>query len=171
MRLLEAFRSDRFGPDLILTHWMLHFNITNKYLTRNKLGKLGEGAEIRPQVTIIGGKNVFIGKNVVLTPGTYLNAAGGKIVIEDNVLLGPNVYMSTTKHHYEDITKPVLFQGHDFTTITIKQDSWIGASVIIFNDVTIGQHAVIGAGSVVRESIPDYCVAAGVPAKVIRKLK
>ena len=171
MRLLEAFRTDRFGPDLVLTHWMLYFDITNKFLTRKKLGQLGEGAEIRPHVTIIGAKNVFIGKNVVLTPGTYINAAGGKVIIEDNVLLGPNIYISTTKHHFEDLTKPVLFQGYDFTTVTIKEDSWIGAGVIIFDNVTIGRHAVVGAGSVVRNDIPDYSVAAGVPAKVIRILK
>lgn len=58
MNLLEAIKSDRFGPDLILTHWMLYFDITNKILTKRKIFKLGKNAEVRPHVTIIGGKNI-----------------------------------------------------------------------------------------------------------------
>lgn len=171
MNFFNAFTEDRFGPDLILTHWMLYFDITNRWLARKKLGKLGKGAEVRPQVTIIGGKNISLGDNVVLRPGTYFNAAGGKIIIGDNVLLGPNIYISTTHHHFADTSKPILFQGSDFSTVVIKEGSWIGVGVTIFNNVSIGKNSVVGAGSVVTTDVPDYCVAAGVPAKIIKRLK
>lgn len=84
--------------------------------------------------------------------------------------MGPNIYISTTIHKYEDISKPVLFQGSEYSTIRIKEGSWIGAGVTIFNNVTIGKNSVVGAGSVVRNSVPDYCVVAGIPARIIKRL-
>ena len=171
MRPLIALSSDRFGPDLVLTHWMLYFNFTNKWLTHRTLKKLGKNSEIRPYVTIIGGKNIEIGDNVVLRPGTYIDADIGKLIIEDNVLFGPNIYITTTNHNYEDITKPVQDQGNSENIIRIKEGSWIGTGAIIFNGVTIGKNAVVGAGAVVKEDVPDYCVVGGVPAKVIKQLR
>lgn len=170
MDIFQALKSDRIGPDLILTHWMMYFSLTNHFLSKRKLKKIGEHAEIRPHVYIIGGKNIEIGDNVVLRPGTYLNADGGEIIIERNVLLGPNIYISTTNHTYSEREKPVLFQGHSFSKIRICEGSWIGASVIIFNNVNIGKHSVVGAGAVVREDVPDYCVVGGVPAKLIKEI-
>lgn len=171
MNSLLAFSSDRLGPDLILSHWMMFFNFTNRWLTKRKLGRVGKNTEIRPYVTIIGGKNIEIGDNVVLRPGTYIDADIGKLYIEDNVLFGPNIYITTTNHKYEDTTKPVQDQGNSENTIRIKEGSWIGTGVIIFNGVTIGKNAVVGAGAVVKEDVPDYCVVGGVPAKVIKRLR
>lgn len=61
--------------------------------------------------------------------------------------------------------------GVSTSPITINDDVWIGANAVIAAGVTIGKHCVIGAGSVVTKDVPDYSVAVGNPAKVIKTLK
>jgi acetyltransferase-like isoleucine patch superfamily enzyme len=86
------------------------------------------------------------------------------------VLIGPNVTIVDNSHKYEDVAVPIMLQ--DYTrggTVLLERECWIGANVIILPNVTIGRHSVIGANSVVNNSIPPFSVAAGAPAKVIRK--
>ena len=64
-------------------------------------------------------------------------------------------------------TSPIRDQGHIAGIITVKNNVWIGANVSVIGTVTIGEGAVIGAGSVVSRDIEDYAVAAGVPARKI----
>lgn len=185
MTIVAAFKSvlsyarihgrDRFGPDLLFTHWMLYFRPTATRLARAKLAHLGDNAEIRPFCTVIGGRNISIGRNVIVQPFTSLRADDpdnrAKLVIEDDVLLGPNLFMSTGRHHFEDTTTPIHRQGYMASgDIRIRQGAWIGAGAIILAGVTIGRQSVVAAGSVVIKDVPDYTVAAGNPARVIRTL-
>lgn len=91
------------------------------------------------------------------------------IHIGKNVLMADHVFISDNIHGYEDITLPIMDQPLVFKgKVYIGDNSWIGQNVCIIG-AQIGKHCVIGANSVVTKDIPDYCVAAGAPARVIKR--
>jgi acetyltransferase-like isoleucine patch superfamily enzyme/glycosyltransferase involved in cell wall biosynthesis len=131
------------------------------------------------------GSGVFLGRN------TILNCKNGDIMLGNNVNVGSNVtifsasdvcveadnliaaycYLVGGTHNYDDPGIPVLYQGRTSSGIRIGPGGWLGAHVTVFDGVRIGRNAVIGAGSVVNKDVPDYAVAAGIPAKVLKKRK
>lgn len=112
---------------------------------------------------------VYIGNNVSINRDVTIAAStGGKIFINNNCLIGPYVLIRSADHCFEDITKPIISQGHNPGNIVIEEDCWIGGHVTITKNVTIGKGSVIGANSVVTRDIPQFSVAAGNPARVIR---
>lgn len=91
------------------------------------------------------------------------------IEIGDDVLTANNVYIADNIHEYEDINLPIKHQGAKFKqSVQIGSGSWLGENVCVLG-VKIGKNCVIGANAVVTTDIPDYCVAVGIPAKVIRR--
>jgi maltose O-acetyltransferase len=87
-----------------------------------------------------------------------------------DVLMGPDVIIMSATHEFEDPATPIEQQGaKPVRPVTIGNDVWLGARVIVMPGVTISEGAVIGAGSVVTRDIPAFGVAAGVPARVFRK--
>ena len=126
--------------------------------------QIGENSIIYNQLTVVRPKNVTIGKNVTVMNGVLMMSAGG-ITIEDNVMIAANVQLISNNHdpydRYVITCKPIL----------IKEGAWIGAGATILPGVTIGKYAIIGANSLVSKDIPDYGVAVGSPAKVIKYLK
>jgi acetyltransferase-like isoleucine patch superfamily enzyme len=166
--------SDRIGPDMPLTHWKLHFPQSGRKLAKRKLLKFGDGSELRPYCYLVGTKYISIGSNVVIRPGTMLMASpNAPITIGNDVLIGADVHIIPSNHNFDDPDLSIAEQGHDSTNsgIQIANDVWIGAKSMILAGVSIGTHCVIGAGSVVTKDVPDYAVVAGVPAKILRKLK
>ena len=126
--------------------------------------QIGENSIVYNQLTVVRPKNVKIGKNVTVMNGALMMSAGG-ITIEDNVLIAANVQLISNNHdpydRYVITCKPIL----------IKEGAWVGAGATILPGVTVGKHAIIGANSVVSKDIPDYSVAVGCPAKVIKYLE
>ena len=126
--------------------------------------QIGENSIIYNQLTVVRPKNVTIGKNVTVMNGVLMMSAGG-ITIEDNVMIAANVQLISNNHdpydRYVITCKPIL----------IKEGAWIGAGATILPGVTIGKYAIIGANSIVSKNIPDYGVAVGSPAKVIKYLE
>ena len=169
---------DRIGPDILFTHWRLHFKSTMTELCKKKFKYFGEGAEFRPGSYAEACSKISIGNNVVIRPGSYLFAdprvGGGGILIEEKVLIGPAVHFYTNNHKFSDSSRPIYEQDYPNPTekdsIILKQGCWIGAGSIILPGVTIGKNTVVGAGSVVSKSFPDFVVAAGNPARVIRTI-
>jgi len=91
------------------------------------------------------------------------------VCIGDNVLTANNVYISDNLHEYEDITVPIMHQPTRFKrSVMVGDGAWIGENVSIIG-ASVGKNSVIGANSVVTRDIPDYCVAVGAPAVVIRQ--
>ena len=89
--------------------------------------------------------------------------------IENEVLLADKVFISDCTHNYENISKPVLGQSVRLLKhVIIGEGTWLGENVCVCG-ASIGKHCVIGANSVVTQDIPDYSVAVGSPAKVIKK--
>lgn len=93
---------------------------------------------------------------------------GGEIIIGNLVNLGPNVVVRAADHAFDRVDVPIRAQGHAAGRIEIGSDVWIAANVVVVRGARIGDHAVIGAGSVVTGEIPAFAVAAGAPARVIR---
>ena len=91
----------------------------------------------------------------------------------EKVLLSPNVYITDCDHEYRDLEVPVIDQGivQRGQTVSIGDGSYIGINAVIVGNVKIGEHCVIGANSVVTKDVPDYCVAVGSPARVIKSCK
>lgn len=96
--------------------------------------------------------------------------AGGCITIGDNVLIANDVSILSESHQFmPENPKPYMDQELIFQDVTIGNNCWIGAKVTILPGVSVGTGCVIGANSVVNKSIPDYCIAVGAPAKVVKK--
>ncbi len=93
----------------------------------------------------------------------------GPFVVGDNVMIGPELLVLTTTHHYDDGSGHVWERGAEgFAPVKVGDGAWIGARVTLLPGVTLGRWCVIGAGAVVTRDIPDYGVAVGVPARVVR---
>lgn len=139
-----------------------------KLLTVGNHTSIGNGAEFFPLEQ--GHPSVIdIGNGVVI--GDYNRFASmNSIVIEDNVLFAAYVHITDHSHEYRNPDIPVVKQGV-FTKggVRICKGSWIGLRVSILSGVTIGEHSVVAAGSVVTKDVPAFSVAAGIPAKVIKR--
>ena len=108
------------------------------------------------------GNRVKFGKNVFINHSAILSASGG-IEFEDGVSLAPGVHIASINHDFNE-----RHTKYTYGKVTIKKNAWIGMGATICPGVTIGAYAVIGAGAVVTKDIPDYAVAVGSPAKVIK---
>jgi acetyltransferase-like isoleucine patch superfamily enzyme len=167
-------RALRLGPDVPLTHLLLHSKPMGRWLCRQKFHHFGEGAEFRPYAYAIRTDRIHIGARVVVRPGTMLFASetlGGDIVIEDDVLIGSGVHIYCDNHSFEDVSRPIIDQGDAPTRpVRICRGAWLGANAILLPGVTVGENAVVGAGAVVTRDVPPRRVAAGNPARVIRAI-
>jgi len=167
--------ADRLGPDIPATHWKLHFPRAMRRICIRKFRQFGEGAEFRPGAYAICCSKISLGRRVVIRPGSMLfadpRADGAGIVIEDDVMLGSGVHIYVGNHRFEDVSRPIIDQGHSPSgQVTLRRGCWIGAGCIILPGVTIGENAVVGAGSVVANDIPARVVAVGSPARPVRQL-
>ena len=131
-------------------------------------GSAGENATVLPVFNCDCGRNIHVGKNFLANYNvTILDVA--PVNIGDYVMIGPNTLITTVNHplsplgrrRHLGIAKPV----------NIGSDVWIGGNVTILPGVTIGSNVVIAAGAVVTKDIPDNCLAAGIPASIIKQLE
>ena len=125
--------------------------------------QIGEGSTVSTQLTVVAPQNVRIGKSVYVMNGVLLMASGG-IIIEDYALVAAHAKIISNDH--DPYFRPAL----TCKPVIIREGAWIGAGAAIMKGVTVGKYAIIGSNSVVTKDIPDYAVAVGVPAKVIKYL-
>ena len=116
--------------------------------------------DVIPQLKIAN--NVMISFNFTALVTTSL-------VIDENVLIASNVFITTENHGINPELGPYINQQLVSGDIHIKRNVWIGEKVIILPGVTVGEYSIIGAGSIVTKNIPPYSIACGNPAKVIKK--
>lgn len=113
------------------------------------------------------GGDISVGSNTRI--GDYCSLYGqGGLSIGANVLVASGVRIVPSAHAFEDVSVPINAQGMVGRGVRIGDDTWIGANVVVLDGVTIGQGAIVGAGSVVTRDVPDYGIVVGSPAKVIR---
>jgi acetyltransferase-like isoleucine patch superfamily enzyme len=109
-----------------------------------------------------------IGDRCVIGRGSHI-VAHHRLQIGDDVFAGPYVYITDQNHGYADPEVPIGRQMPRNAAVRIGSGSWLGAGVVVLPGTDIGRNVVIAAGSVVRGAVPDHCVAAGVPARVVRE--
>lgn len=130
--------------------------------------RMGEDCTVRSYAHVQShGGYVKIGDRVVVNSFDMLYGHGG-LDIGNDVIFAPHVVVIPANHKFIDLTTPIRLQGHDALGIMIGDETWIGCNVSILDGIKIGNHCVIGAGSVVTRSIPSHSVAYGNPAKVRR---
>ncbi|MGL3001649.1 acyltransferase [Flavobacterium sp. RSSB_23] len=129
--------------------------------------ELGEDSTIEDFSAINNGVGpVIIG---VRTKIGLSNTIIGPVTIGNDVRLAQNITLSGLNHNYEDVNRPIHIQGVSTAPITIGDGTWIGANVVVLAGVTIGKNCVVAAGSVVTKDIPNYAVAVGNPARVLKQ--
>ena len=133
-------------------------------------------------------KGISIGTGVFVGRNTILSCKNGDIVIDDhanlgfnceifsasrvrvgrNILMAAYTYLVGGDHLYDRVDIPVLQQGRTARGIEVEDNVWLGAHVVVTDGSKIGRDAIIGAGAVVVGDIPEFAIATGIPAKVIR---
>jgi len=140
---------------------------------------IGEGTLFGPQVTLSAG--MVPGQEMVTDPvisvgdrcliGKGSGIVGHlEIIVGNDVWTGHHVYITDQNHGYEMLDIPISMQVMPERRVSIGDGSWLGHGTVVLPGSNIGRHVVVGANSVVTGDLPDNCVAAGVPARVIRQL-
>lgn len=168
-KILPAFRkgyggfgknSDIYKPMMIRNK--KHIFVGNNVTIRNY-------ARIEPIVEWKGEKYkpvIKIGNNVSIEQGLHLTCAN-EVIIEEDSTITPNVMITDINHEYKG-SDSILKSGIEAGKTVVGKGSFIGKNVCIMPGVTIGKYCIVGANAVVTHDIPDYAVAVGVPAKVIK---
>lgn len=132
----------------------------------------GKNSSIAPYCLLVGGGQITIGQNCEIGYFSEI-LCHHSIAIGDNTICGPYLFITDLNHEYRNPDIPICEQGipkeETGNKIIVGEESWIGSKVTIVGNVHIGKHVVIGANSFVNKDIPDYCVAVGTPAKIIKK--
>ena len=167
--------------------------------TGRKFGRFGEGSIICfPHNTIFNERYIHIGAGTMIGPQSTLSAGmvPGQVCLSDPVVsigdrcligkgsgivghfrieigndvwTGHHVYITDQNHGYDDVTRPISLQTQPERPVSIGDGSWIGHGSVVLPGSRIGRHVTIGANSVVSGEIPDFSVAVGSPARVIRR--
>lgn len=137
-------------------------------LLREMFAELGDGCYIEPPLHANwGGHHVHFGKNIYANFGLTL-VDDTHIYVGDHTMFGPNVVVATAGH---PILPELREQGYQYNApVHIGRNCWIGAGAVILPGITIGDHVVVGAGSVVTKDLPDNVVAVGNPCRVLREV-
>ena len=147
---------DRLGPDIPLTHFLLHFPLTMKWICKFK--HFGENAEFRPGAYADNCSKISIGDKTIIRPGSMLFSEAGnepEIIIEDKVLIGSGVHLYVPNHEYTKRDVPIYDRGYFCKgNIVIRKGAWIGANSIILSGVEVGRNSVVAASSVVTKNVP-----------------
>lgn len=182
------------GPDAYRT-WLRLRNRGFTTLIRRSFASFGSHSTIQLPIRLAGERRIAMGSNVFIGSHSWLQVLGvdapgvpaivigdgctfaGHCVVTavsevrfgDAVLLARNVYVSDHSHAYREVGRPVLAQGVDCVApVRIGDGAWLCQNTVVCPGVTIGAGAVVAANSVVKDDVPDYCVAAGAPARVVR---
>ncbi len=139
---------------------------------------IGEGTMIGPQTTLsagmvpgqecLGDRVVSIGHRCLIGKGSGI-VGHYSIEIGDDVWTGHHVYITDQNHGYEDVDRPISQQSMPERSVTVGDGSWLGHGTVVLPGAHIGRHVVVGANSVVTGTLPDFSVAVGSPARVIRQ--
>lgn len=150
-----------------------------KYISIGSDVHIGHGCELRTYPIYNGNKtgyvpNLIINDNVVIADNCYVSCIN-KIVIGNGTLLGTNVFITDNFHGNSTLDELVIPPDRRILTskgpVIIGKNVWIGRNVCILPGVSVGDGAVIGANAVVTTSIPEKCIVAGVPAKIIKAIE
>jgi acetyltransferase-like isoleucine patch superfamily enzyme len=179
-------RHRAYTPWYLLRYWRFFaFKVRNRHVITTGFVFLDRGVELyarRGYGRLILGRWIHFGVDTALRCHEGTLSIGDKCVlardvsincyldveIGDSTLVADNVYISDFDHNFADLTVPIKDQGIAKSRVRIGRDVWLGTKVTIARGVEIGEGSVVGANAVVTKDLPGYCVAVGVPARVIR---
>ena len=177
MRAGEVIRGDDPGYDefwqavtrTIGLCTQMNAQATDTDLVRERLSEIigkpiDQSTTIFPPFYTNFGRFTTLGKNVFINHACSFLDIGG-IVIEDDVMIGPRVNITSENHPLDPSDRKALIPK----TVHIKRNAWIGAGATILPGVTVGENAVVAAGAVVNRDVPPNTVVAGIPAKIIKE--
>jgi len=140
-------------------------NEVRKYLGEIIGEEVDESTTVFPPFYTNVGRNIRLGRNVFINHACSFLDLGG-ITIDDEVMVGPRVNITSENHSVEVADRKTMVPG----AVVIKRNAWIGGAASILPGVTVGENAVVAAGAVVTKDVPANTVVAGVPAKVVKEL-
>ena len=165
----------------ITSYYELAFNLLNifpgesgdllrGYFLKRFLKAAGQNTKIIPGSTVYHPNNMTIGDNFLMNTQCVLNAAAG-LACGHNVMLGPGVKIWTINHEFMDAGTPINQQGWTRESVTIGNDVWLAANVMVLPGSTIPDGVIIGANSMVTKKsvIEPYNLYAGNPLRKIKK--
>ncbi|MEK4555301.1 acyltransferase [Jeotgalicoccus sp. FSL K6-3177] len=171
----QIFNQIRYNIPFSLISSLTSFLPDNRYsikirgkLLKPFLRQCGKNFQIGRDVTILNTNNIFIGDDVYIAKGSWLNCKG-KLVIDDEVLLAPYVTISTLQHGFKN--NSFRFAESQSGSVRIGRGSWITAHCSIKQGVTIGEGSLIAANSSVIKDVDAFTIVGGVPAKFIKENK
>lgn len=146
---------------------MIHYFGYTHVRERRRIA-IGKGTRIAPNVSLRNGERITMGRDCHVGERCYLWAgdSGGRILLGDFVSLAPEVFITASNYQFV-AGRPFRNQPKRERDVTIGNDVWLGARVVVTAGVTIGDGCIVGAGAVVTRDLPAGSIAAGVPAKVI----
>ena len=171
------------------------YTILYRLVFRRKYGHFGSNVRVYRPLRVDCSRNIYLKDDVVVGANAWLAAVPlsknekAELIIEEgailgnfnhvysvdsikigrNVLTADRVYISDNTHSYEDVNLPIREQAVKKTrSVSIGEGAWIGENVCVLG-ASVGANSIIGANSVVTKDIPDYSVAAGVPASIIKQ--
>lgn len=130
--------------------------------------KIGSNVIYYPGVWIAPGRNLVLGNNVDLALDVLITTSGG-VEVGDRTLIGYRTQIISANHKVPSQRGRIFGSGHEYGTVKIGSDCWIGANCIIMPGVSIGEGAVVAGGSVVTKNVDAFTIVAGIPAKLIKK--
>ncbi len=129
---------------------------------------IGRGSQISSFVKIKASYGPLrIGERVAIATGVFIAAHEGGVEIGDDSMIGPNSVIVGVNYRYDRLDVPVQHQGTTSKGIRIGKDVWLGGNVVVIDGASIGDHTIVGPGSVVTGKLPDRVIASGSPAKVL----
>ena len=151
----------------IFSYWRNHF-YGHKFICIEEDVCIGNFSWITAYKLNVIDPLLYISKGVSIGRFSHIYIKG-KLVIGKSALIAEKVYISDNLHGFEDIKKPIKDQSlRQLNEVSIGDGAWIGENVCIIG-ASVGKNSVIGANSVVTHDIPDYCVAVGAPARVVKR--
>lgn len=181
-----VFRHRAYTPWYLVRYWrFLRFKIANPHVITRGFVFMDRGVELyarRGYGRLILGRWLHLGVNTALRCHEGTLSVGDKSVLGRDVsincyldvevgaaaLFADSVYVSDFDHKFADLTTPIKDQGIAKSRVRIEPDVWLGTKVTVSRGVLIGEGSVVGANAVVTRDLPAYCVAVGVPARVVK---
>lgn len=148
---------DTYRPYALFFPWLRYFLVRQFATHCGRDVNVCCGADISPKIRI--GDRSSLGTRCVVQ---------SNVIIGDDVMMGPDVKIFSKNHGFDSTEIPMNKQGGKSYRTIIGNDVWIGANVIILPGKKIGNHAILGAGSVITKDVPDYAIVGGNPARVLK---
>lgn len=174
-RALDTEEIRRFMDDMSNEARRITFRLNTAYRTPDEVrGLLSElfGYEVPESLRVFPPFYTDFGKNITVGEGVFINACchfqdHGGVTIGDGCQIGHNVVFATLNHGFAPEDRSTTYPA----PIVLKKNVWVGSNATILSGVTIGENAIVGAGSVVTKDVPDNAIVGGVPAKVIKYIQ